>query len=251
MYILIWILVSTLLISLLAFVGLFLLYMSEGFLKMILSPLIAFAAGTLLAGAFFHLIPEAYLELGVSNLVPLWVIAGFSIFLLMELILNWHHCHHIHKDLKSPVSYMILLADGFHNFLGGLAIASSFLISVEVGIITWLAAAAHEIPQEFGDFGILIKGGWKKHKALFFNYLSALTVVFGGLIAYFLSNRIDTTFLLPFAAGNFIYIASADLIPEISHMHEVRRSIKTSLTIFTTFLLGVALIILIRFLVKT
>jgi len=248
MHILIWIILATLTMSLLAWVGLVLFYLSEELLNKVISPLIAFSAGTLLAGAMFHLIPESYIKIGITEVVPLWVMAGFSLFLLMELILNWHHCHHTHENQKSAVSYLILIADGLHNFLGGLAIAGSFLISIEVGIITWLAAAAHEIPQEFGDFGILVHGGWEKRKALTFNYLSAFTVVIGGILAYFLSDTIDTVFLLPFAAGNFIYIAAADLIPEFSHTHEVQRSIRASLANFIAIMSGVTLIVIIRLL---
>ena len=232
--------------SLFAWVGLSLFYIKEDILNKLLLPLISLSAGSLLAGALFHLIPESYAKLGVDILIPIWIVIGFSVFLLMELYLNWHHCHHQHKDQKSAVSYLILLADGLHNFIGGLAIAGSFLVSWEVGIITWFAAAAHEIPQEFGDFGILLHGGWDKTKALMFNYLSALTIVIGGILAYFLSNSIDTTFLLPFAAGNFIYIAAADLIPEISHSHENRPSMKTSFINYISFLVGILLIIAIR-----
>jgi zinc and cadmium transporter len=112
---------------------------------------------------------------------------------------------------------MILIADGLHNFIGGLAIAGSFLVSTEVGVITWVAAAAHEIPQELGDFGILVHGGWDKYQALLVNFVSAVMILPGALITYFVSSEIDTTFLLPFAAGNFIYIAASDLIPEVKH----------------------------------
>jgi zinc and cadmium transporter len=110
-----------------------------------------------------------------------------------------------------------LIADALHNFIGGLAVAGAFLIDIRVGISAWIAAAAHEVPQELGDFGILIHGGWKKGRALLYNLLSALTFLIGGLIAYSASLKTDVTFLLPFAAGNFIYIAAADLIPEIKH----------------------------------
>jgi zinc and cadmium transporter len=120
------------------------------------------------------------------------------------------------------LTYLILIADGVHNFIGGLAVAGAFLIDVRVGIRTWLAAAAHEVPQELGDFGIVIHGGWNKGKALLYNFLSALTFLLGGIIAYSASFALDVTFLLPFAAGNFIYIAAADLIPEIKHHDEPR-----------------------------
>lgn len=250
MDVLIWIIVSTFLMSMIAWVGLVLLFIKDDLLQKILAPLIGLSAGSLFAGALFHMIPEAYIKMGVTEIVPLWVVAGFTIFLLLELFLNWHHCHHVHTSEKTAVTYLILVADGLHNFLGGLAIAGSFLISPEIGIITWLAAAGHEIPQEFGDFGILVHGGWSKMKALVFNYLSAFTIVIGGLLAYFLSESIDTTFLLPFAAGNFIYIAAADLIPELSHTHDTRRSLSKSMINFIAILAGIFLIVFIRLLVK-
>jgi len=175
----------------------------------------------------------------------LWILAGFSIFFLLEQFLHWHHCHKVPSEHKKPVTYLILIADGIHNFIGGLAIASSFMISIPAGIITWIACAAHEIPQELGDFGILIHGGWDKYKALLFNFFSALTIILGGLLTYFISNSIDVTFLLPFAAGNFIYIASSDLIPEIKH----GESLKIGLLHFFAFVAGILLILAVRLVV--
>jgi zinc and cadmium transporter len=136
------------------------------------------------------------------------------------------------------VTYLILVADGLHNFIDGLAIAGAFLVDFRVGIITWIAGAAHEIPQEFGDFGILIHGGWKKSKALWFNFISGLTMVLGGLIAYYFSASYNVSFLLPFAAGNFIYIAASDLIPEVKHSENIR----ANLIHYASFLLGIAII---------
>lgn len=240
MDILIWILGSTFAMSLIAWAGLITLTLKENVLKKILLPLVAFSAGALLGGAFLHLLPETIAEMGSSLTVFLWLLAGFSIFFLLEQFIQWHHCHRAPSEHKTPVTYLILLADGIHNFIGGLAIAGSFLASVQTGIITWLAAAAHEIPQEFGDFGILIHGGWKKYRALVYNFLSALTVVAGGLVAFFLSQNIDTTFLLPFAAGNFIYIASSDLIPEVKHCENIREGAVHFLAFLTGLLLLLA-----------
>jgi zinc and cadmium transporter len=138
---------------------------------------------------------------------------------------------------------LILIADGLHNFIGGLAVAGAFLIDVRVGISAWIAAAAHEIPQELGDFGILIHGGWKKGRALLYNLLSALTFLVGGIIAYGASLTADVTFLLPFAAGNFIYIAAADLIPEIKHEENAWLNVLH----FLSFVLGIALLLAVRF----
>jgi len=229
--------------SLLSLVGLITLVLKERVLKKIILPLVAFSAGALLAGAFLHMIPEAIIENGGVGNIFIWVLIGFSLFFLLEQFVHWHHCHRVPSEHKEAVTYLILIADGVHNFIGGLAIAGAFLIDVKVGMVTWLAAAAHEIPQELGDFGILIHGGWEKKKALIFNFLSALTVVIGALVAYFLSTKIDISFLLPLAAGNFIYIACSDLIPEVKH----GCNIKNNILHFISFIVGILLIFLVKF----
>lgn len=239
---LIWILGSAFAMSLIAWTGAMTLAFKEKTLKEILLFLVAFSAGSLIGGAFLHLIPETVAKTGADIGMFLWLILGFSIFFLMEQFLQWHHCHKVPSEHKKPVTYMILISDGIHNFIGGLAIASSFLVSVNVGIITWLACAAHEIPQELGDFGILIHGGWKKYNALLFNFFSALMIIPGALLVYFASSGLDTTFLLPFAAGNFIYIASSDLIPEIKS----KDSLGEGLGYFLSFLVGIGLILGVR-----
>jgi zinc and cadmium transporter len=160
----------------------------------------------------------------------------------MEQFLSWHHAHSVEAGTKQPVTYLILLADGLHNFIGGLAIGASFMVSIDVGIITWLAAAAHEIPQELGDFGILIRGGWGRLQALVANFISAATIVPGALLAYYLSADFDITFLLSFAAGNFLYIAASDLIPEVKH----DRRLRNNLVHFGAFMLGIAAILVTR-----
>lgn len=237
-----WIILASVSMSLLALSGILLLYLSDPLQEEIIPYLIALSAGTLTGGSFLHLIPESIHVIGNTQTLFLIVIAGFSLFLLMEQGLMWHHSHRPGRQKKQPVTYLILIADSLHNFIGGFAIASSFLVNVHVGWITWIAAASHEIPQEFGDFGILVKGGWKKNRALLFNFLSALTIVPGALLVYFFSGQINVMYLLPFAAGNFIYIAASDLIPEIKHSE----SIKGGLGKFILFLVGVGIIVLAR-----
>jgi zinc and cadmium transporter len=145
------------------------------------------------------------------------------------------------------LTYLILIADAVHNFIGGVAVAGAFLIDVRVGVSTWIAAAAHEVPQELGDFGILIHGGWEKGKALLYNLLSALTFLVGALAAYGASYTFDVTFLLPFAAGNFIYIAAADLIPEIKHADDPTLNVIH----FCSFLIGIALLLTLNLLFES
>lgn len=242
---LIWIIIATIGMSLIAWVGLVTLSIKESFLRKILLYLVAFSAGALLGGAFLHLIPESIQKGDNLLYISLWVLIGFSLFFLMEQFLQWQHSHRVADDYKTPVSYLILIADGLHNFIGGLAIASSFMVSPQVGIITWIACASHEVPQELGDFGILIHGGWKKKHALVFNFVSALTIVPAGILTFFLSANIDTFFLLPFAAGNFIYIAASDLIPEIKHGKE---GISNRISHFVAFIVGILLILGVRIL---
>ncbi|RLC38752.1 ZIP family metal transporter [Candidatus Falkowbacteria bacterium] len=243
MNVLFWIIGSSLAMSLIALVGVVTLYLNEKLLKKIIFPLVAFSAGALIAGALLHMIPEAVERAGPNTWIFIWVIIGFSLFFLLEQFIHWHHCHRMVSEHKHPVTYLILIADGIHNFIGGLAIGSAFMVDIRLGIVTWFVAASHEIPQELGDFGILIHGGWEKKKALLFNFISALTFLLGGLFVYFVSFKINIIYLLPFAAGNFIYIASSDLIPEVKH----RDNLKENLIHFFSFLAGIILIWLVKY----
>ncbi len=233
--------------SLIAWIGLITLSIKERILRKLLLVLVAFSAGALLGGAFLHLLPESIYQGGEPIIVCIWLLIGFAIFFLLEQFLQWQHQHKVPSEYKQPVGFLILVADGVHNFIGGLAIASSFMVSFEVGVITWIAAAAHEIPQELGDYGVLLHSGWEKRNALIFNFISALTIIPGGIITFFVSGSIDTTFLLPFAAGNFIYIAASDLIPEIKHGKEdYGESFLTRLGHFSAFIIGILLILMVR-----
>ncbi len=163
----------------------------------------------------FHMLPQSLGVLDDTLSVFIWTVAGLFSFHVLEQFLHWHHCHRPVSEHR-PLGYMILAADGLHNLIGGLASGSAFLVDVRLGVVTWIVAAAHEVPQELGDFGILVHSGWDKRRALLYNFASALTFPLGGLIAYALSGQVDTAVLVPFAAGNFIYIAVADLLPEIT-----------------------------------
>jgi zinc and cadmium transporter len=239
---LLWIVGSGLLMSAIALVGSVTLVLSERALQRILLPLVAFAAGSLLGGAFFHMIPVG-MAAGMGDVtVYALILAGFAVFFGLEQFLHWHHCHRAEATCKKPLTYLILIGDGLHNFLGGLAVAGTFLIDIRLGIVTWLAAAAHEVPQELGDFGVLVHGGWERRKALFYNLLSALTFLVGGLIAYAVSFRLDVSFLVPFAAGNFIYIGAADLIPEVKAHADARANVVH----FVAFVVGVVLMLTVK-----
>ncbi len=243
MNILLLIILSSLIISLLSFSGALVLFFKERILKKIIFPLVAFSAGALLAGAFLHMIPEALEASGGDEKVFIFILFGFIVFLILEQFIHWHHCHKAPYEHKKPVTYLILISDFVHNFIDGLAISSAFLVSTGLGFTTLLVVALHEIPQELGDFGILIHGGWSKGKALLFNFFSSLSVFFGAVVAYFISTQINIIFLLSFAAGGFIYIAAADLIPEIKTEHRVKHNIIH----FLAFCFGLILIFLTKF----
>jgi zinc and cadmium transporter len=242
-----WIVGSSLAMSAIALVGLVSVVLSEAQLKKVLLPIVAFSAGSLLGGALLHLIPEAVAANGAGLDTFLPILGGFAMFFLMEQFLSWHRGHSAEANAKQPVTYLILLADGLHNFIGGLAIGASFMVSTQVGVITWIAAAAHEVPQELGDFGILMRGGWSRSQALAANFLSATTIVPGALLAYYLSSDFDVAFLLSFAAGNFIYIAASDLIPEVKH----DRRLTNNLIHFGAFIAGIAVIVATRVLLES
>jgi zinc and cadmium transporter len=211
-----WIILAGMAMTFVALVGGVTVLLPARALDRILLPLVALAAGSLLGGALFHMLPESIDQLGNTTAVYVWLVAGFLTFFILEQYLQWHHCHRPagpHKHL----GYLILLADGLHNFIGGLAVAAAFLVEIRLGIVTWLVAAAHEVPQELGDFGILVHSGWTRRSALLYNAASAMTFLVGGLVTYAVSGALNVAVLVPFAAGNFIYIAAADLIPHITN----------------------------------
>lgn len=222
--------------SLIAFVGVFTLIIEEKKFKKILFPLIGLSAGGLMGGAFLHLLPEAVEEFADEQIF-FYVLVGFVLFFLIEKLFHWRHCH----DGQCPVHsfvYMNLLGDMSHNFIDGLIIAASFIAEPRLGWVTTLVVALHEIPQEIGDFGVLVYGGFNKYKALLFNFLAALTAILGGIFGFYLNQSATcTVFLLPFAAGGFLYIAASDLIPEIKK----ETNFKKALSSFSVFVFGILL----------
>ena len=239
-----YILLSTFLISLGALVGVATLAIAERVLEKALLFLVSLSAGALMGGAFLHLLPESIEEQELAPTIAFEVVLlSFVVFFLVEKILTWRHCHKGKCDVHT-FGYMNLIGDCVHNFIDGLVIAAAFVNSVELGVVTALAVALHEIPQEIGDFGVLLYAGWRKQAALLANFLVALVVVVGGMVGYYFSFAVEsvTVYLLPFAAGGFIYIASSDLMPEIRS----QKTLLKSMTSFGVFILGVVMMYLIR-----
>lgn len=237
-------LISVFLVSFISLVGIITLSIKSQKLHKFLIYLISLSAGTLLGDAFFHLLPEISQQ-GLALKSSVFILLGITIFFFLEKVIHWQHCHsqvteekHIH-----PFAYTNLVGDGLHNFIDGLIIAGSYLVSVPTGIATTIAVILHEIPQEIGDFSVLIHAGFTKSKALTLNFLSALTAILGAIVALLLTNisaNIES-FLVPIAIGGFIYIAGSDLIPEI---HKHSQKISRSILQIISFLIGIGIMYL-------
>jgi len=241
----VWIytLVSVLIVSLISFLGLLTLSIKVDKLKKILLYMVSFSAGALFGDVFIHLLPEIIEEVGFGLNISIYVMMGIGFFFVIEKFIHWRHCHIPHsKEHIHPFAMMNLFGDGVHNFIDGIIIGASYLASIPVGIATTIAVILHEIPSEIGDFGVLLHGGFSKSKALFYNFITALAAVIGAIVSLVISSYVDnvTTFLIPFAAGGFIYIAGSDLIPELHKEVEVKKSLLQ----FIAIVLGVSVMLL-------
>ncbi|KKP93156.1 MAG: hypothetical protein US25_C0052G0006 [Candidatus Moranbacteria bacterium GW2011_GWE1_36_7] len=236
----IWIytLVSVLLVSIVSLIGIVTIFFGEKKLNSFLRLFVSFSVGALLGDAFIHLIPEAF-ESG-SSVVSFSILGGIMTFFILERFIHWRHCHEVGcEEHGHALPYVIILGDGLHNFIDGIIIGASYLVSIPVGIATTLAVIFHEIPQEIGDFGTLLYAGFSKKKALLWNFISALTAVIGAVMVLLISFQFEsvTSVLIPFAAGGFIYIATADMIPEL-HKHKAHKFSETIKQVFF-FALGI------------
>ncbi|MGQ9624482.1 MAG: ZIP family metal transporter [Candidatus Bathycorpusculaceae bacterium] len=230
------ILASVTTVSLIAFMGIVFIGLKEGALKRVLMALVGFSSGTLLGGAFLHLLPEAVSKDTTQITTFYYVILGIVVFFALEKFFYWRHCHEEECPVHTFV-YLNLIGDGIHNFIDGMIIAATYIIAFEsgnytIGFATTLAVIFHEIPQEIGDFGVLIYGGLSRKKALTYNFVSALTAVIGAVTTYYLAYLQSIEVLLvPFAAGGFIYIAATDLMPELHKRVRAGESFVQLLTI--------------------
>jgi len=222
------ILASVTVVSLISFVGAIFVGLKESLLRRIVMAFVGFASGTLLGGAFFDLLPESVNMITPSITIFYFVILGIITFFSIEKFLYWRHCHEEECEVHT-FAYVSLVGDGVHNFIDGMIIAATFMvpdIGATLGITTTLAVIFHEIPQEIGDFGVLIYGGFSKGKALTYNFATALTAVLGAIVTYYVVFlRTNYALLVPFAAGGFIYIAATDLMPELHKKSHAGESI--------------------------
>ncbi len=229
------IMTATLAVCVVSLAGVAYLWVKPKTLDRITVFLVALSAGALMGGAFLHLLPES-VEASGAEFFAVAFLASFSFFFLLERIVKWHHCHDPKHCKVHSFAYMNLAGDAIHNFTDGLIIAASFIASAPLGFATTIAVVAHEIPQELGDFGVLVYAGFTKRKALAYNFLSSLTALAGALIGFYAASSVEwiQAFLLPFAAGGFVYIASSDLIPELHKQEDVKKA----LVAFLVFLFG-------------
>jgi len=224
--ILIWVLVATFVVSAIGLIGVFTLSVSHHKLSRWLDVLVALAAGVMLGSALLHLLPEAAEGLAVEVVFQI-VLVTILVFVGIEKVLKWHHCHDIDCE-KHTTGYMNLIGDGIHNFLDGLLIAGAFLGGFELGVLATLAVIIHEIPQEISDFGVLVYSGMTRQKALFFNFLSALMAVLGGVIGLVLGSQMagGIPILLAVAGGSFLYISVSDLMPELREVRTTNEVVR-------------------------
>jgi len=211
-----YIIVSVIIVSAVSLVGLLTFLIKSKNLDKILLYLVSFSVGALFGDVFIHLLPDVFKN-SSTIYAGVFILSGILFSFILEKFIHWRHCHtpesrhHHHR-----VAYMNLVGDAMHNFIDGLVIAGAYFISIPAGAATTIAVLFHEIPHEFGNFGVLVYSGFSRLKALFFNFLTALTALLGAVAGIILSNAgATTTFLVPFAAGNLIYIAGTDLIPEL------------------------------------
>ncbi len=242
MMVLLRIIFATFFVSLISLIGALTLFIKKKYLEKNLFLLISLSIGALLGGAFLHLIPEAAeLNDGIYG----FIILGFFSFFVIERVFHWRHCHKNNCKVHS-FAYINLFGDVIHNFLDGIIIAAGFLAGPVTGTASAFAIAMHEIPQELGDFGVLVYAGFSKKKALIFNFFTALTALIGGLLGYYLLSSIEflMPYLLSIAAGGFVYIAASDLVPELKKVESLKHTLLNLLMI----LAGVIFILIIGFL---
>ena len=233
-----WIILATFIVSLISLVG---IIISSNKIQKFLYYFIAFSAGTLIAATFFDLIPHALIEIeefGVDIETGfIFVVFGIVLFFILEKFIHWHHCGK--EKCHKPTGLLILTGDFVHNFIDGVLIAGAFMLDFTTGIVTSFIVLIHEIPQEFGDFAVLMHSGYTKSRALFLNFVSALSAILGGILGFFMFDMIESfsPYAVLIAAGGFLYIAMSDIIPSMNGHEDKKRLILGALIFILTIIL--------------
>ena len=242
-----WTLASVVVISLISFIGVITLVIGRQRLQPAVFTLVGLAVGAMLGDAFIHLLPESFERTDTPLATSLYCLAGIVLFFVLEKFLLWRHDHAAeHTHPIHPVGYINLIADGLHNFIDGILVGASYLVSVPIGLATTLAVCLHEIPQEIGDFGILLHAGFTSTRALWLNFLTATLAIVGAVLSLLLGATMQSfaTMVLPLAAGGFIYIAGSDLVPELHKERHPRQAAVQLLAIGV----GIGLMLLLKLL---
>ena len=240
-------LLSVLLLSLVSLAGVFTLSLGRARLERVIFLLVAFAVGAMLGGALLHLIPESYETLGGGPRTGALVLSGVLAFFVLEKFLHWRHqhgapeelegatghshglaahshgghSHGAHGESEAPFALINLVGTVAHNAIDGAIVAAAYLVSIQTGVVTTLAVMLHEIPQEIGNFGVLVYGGYSPRKALLYNFGAGLVGVASAALVLAIGGQVQelADWLLPITAGAFLYIAGSDLIPELNRRH--------------------------------
>jgi zinc and cadmium transporter len=223
----VYIFISVAIVGLISLVGVSALLLKKNFIERAMLYLVSFSVGALFGDTFIHIMPELAKERGLNLQIAAAILAGILLFFILEKFVYWHHCHKVEEHHHiHPVGISVLVGDGLHNFLDGVIVAGAYLVSLPIGIATTIAVILHEIPQEIGDFGVLVYAGFSKRRALLYNLLSGLISILGAILAIFAAQYIigATSILLAVAAGGFIYIAGSDLIPALHKENGWRQS---------------------------
>lgn len=240
---------SVIVVSLISFIGILTLLLNQKVLNKSIFLLVSVAVGALFGDAIIHLIPEAFDNIQNPAIVSLFILIGIISFLVLEKFLRWRHshgydceykeCDHEKTEATKPVGLLVIASDSVHNFIDGMIIGISYLISIEIGIATTIAIILHEIPQEISDFALLIHAGFNKTKALLLNFVSSLSAVTGAIVVFAFGATTESfvPVMIAFAAGGFLYIAGSDLVPELHKTSNIKKSLQQ----FIAIIIGIAI----------
>lgn len=223
-------LLSVFVISAVSLIGIAAISLSERRIRQTIFISVSLAAGAMFGDAFIHILPESFAVPERAIATSTYVLTGILSFFILEKFLRWRHAHEFEGAIQrgiEPVGYLNLFADATHNLIDGMLVGAAYTVSLSVGLATTVAIILHEIPQELGDFGVLIHAGLSRERALLFNFISGLLAVVGAAVSLVASNSVAnfSSFMLPFTAGSFIYIAGCDLLPELQKEREALRSV--------------------------